>query len=51
MKSHNNVEFIECKSYNTARRRALWASAIMKVEGGFLAFAYVTDYCVAKNQK
>lgn len=43
--------FLECRSYNTARRRCPWAAVIVKVEGGFIAFEFVTDYITWKNQK
>jgi hypothetical protein len=43
--------FIECKSRATAKRRAPWATKIMRVEGGFIAFESFDDYRTAKNQK
>ena len=42
---------IECKTRKTAIRRAPWAAKIVKVEGGYMAFEYVTDYEVWKNQQ
>jgi hypothetical protein len=43
--------FIECKSRNTAVRRAPWASKVIKVTGGYLAFESVDDYRNWRNQK
>lgn len=45
------AEFIECATYRTAYNRALWASRMMKVAGGFIAFESIADYDIAKNQK
>ena len=42
------MEIIECKCRKTANRRAPWAAAFMKVEGGFMAFESYTDYKTAK---
>ncbi len=44
-------KFIECASRATAYRRAPWASIVMKVCGGFMAFESIADYNTAKNQK
>lgn len=44
-------EFVECRSYKTAKRRCPWAAVIMRVEGGFYAFESVVDYQTAKRQK
>lgn len=44
-------QFIECKSYGTAKKQALWAAKIVKVEGGYIAFESVTDYETWKRQK
>jgi len=44
-------EFIICKTRKTAINRAPWASIIIKVDGGYLAFESITDYAVWKNQK
>lgn len=43
--------FIECKSRSTAVKQAPWASKIVKVEGGYLAFEDITDYETWKKQK
>ena len=43
--------FIECGSYNTAKRRAPWAQVIMKVTAGYIAFENYADYLTAKKQK
>jgi|DEB0MinimDraft_4_1074332.scaffolds.fasta_scaffold129381_2 hypothetical protein len=45
------TKFIECASRKTAHRRAPWAAKITKVEGGFMAFEYVSDFHVWKGQK
>lgn len=45
------TEFIECSTYRTAYNRAPWASRVMKVCGGFIAFESIADYQTAKNQK
>lgn len=45
------TEFIECADYRTAYRRAPWASRVMKVSGGFIAYESITDYDNAKRQK
>ena len=44
-------EFVECKSYATAKHRCPWAALIVRVEGGFLAFESVADYKTWKGQK
>lgn len=43
-------EFVECKSYKTAKRRCPWAAVIMRVEGRFHAYESVEDYKTAKRQ-
>jgi len=45
------TQFIECACRKTASRRAPWAAKITKVDGGFRAFEYVSDFYVWKNQK
>lgn len=45
------TEFIECKSYSTAKRLAPWAAVISKVCGGFIAYEFMTDYATARHQK
>lgn len=44
-------EMIECKTRETAKRRAPWAAKIVKVEGGYMAFESVNDYETWKRQK
>jgi hypothetical protein len=44
-------QFIDCKTYETAYRRAPWACAVAKVAGGFLAFESSTEYYNWKKQK
>lgn len=48
---NDKVEIIECKTRKTAWRRAPWAAKIVKVEGGFLAFATLTDFTIWRKQK
>ena len=44
--------FIEnCKTAKEAREKATWAAKVVKVEGGYMAFEYMTDYTTWKNQK
>lgn len=43
-------QFIECATYKTAYNRAPWASRVMKVCGGFIAYESITDYETAKQQ-
>jgi hypothetical protein len=45
------VKFIECKSRSTAIRRCPWAAKIARVCGGFMAFEFITDFEIWKNQK
>ena len=42
---------IICKTRKTAVKRATWASKIVKVEGGYMAFESWDDYKIWKNQK
>lgn len=44
-------QFIDCSTYRTAYKRAPWASRVMKVCGGYIAFESWSDYYTAKNQK
>lgn len=44
-------ELILCASRSTARRRAPWAAAICKCEGGFLAFESSADAMTWKAQR
>lgn len=46
-----NVEMIECKSRETAKRKAPWAARVAKVFGGYLAFESIADYETWKRQK
>jgi hypothetical protein len=43
--------FIPCKTRKTAKKKAPSAAKIVKVEGGYLAFEFYTDYEIWKNQK
>lgn len=44
-------EFIQVRTRATAVRRAPWAAVIIKVDGGYLAFASVTDAMTWRNQR
>jgi hypothetical protein len=44
-------QFIDCKTYRTAYKRAPWACAVCKVSGGFWAFESADDYSKFKGQK
>ena len=45
-------EFLEgCKTAKEAREKATWASKVVKVEGGYIAFEFMSDYSTWKNQK
>ncbi len=44
--------FIEgCKTAKEAKEKATWASKVVKVEGGYMAFEFMSDYTTWKNQK
>ena len=44
-------QFLEVTSMAKAKKIATWASKIVKVEGGYMAFESWTDYQTWKNQK
>jgi hypothetical protein len=44
-------ELIICKARKTAVKKAPWASKIVKVDGGYMAFEGWDDYNTWKNQK
>jgi hypothetical protein len=44
-------QFIQCKTYKTAYKKAPWACAVCKANGGFWAFESSTDYLTFKGQK
>ena len=45
-------EFLEgCKTAKEAREKATWASKVVKVEGGYIAFEFMSDFSTWKNQK
>ena len=43
--------FIEAKTARSARKAAPWAAVIIKVEGGYLAFATTTDAETWRRQR
>lgn len=43
--------FIECRTYQTAKRRFPWAAVIVRVEGGFMAFSTTDEYMTWQRQK
>ena len=45
------TQFIETESRKKAINECPWASKLMKVCGGYIAFESVEDYRIAKNQK
>ena len=45
------TQHIDCASRSTAKRRAPWAAVIARVEGGYRAFEYVSDYAAWRSQK
>jgi len=44
-------QFIECKTYRTAYKRAPWACAVARATGGFWAFESADDYANWKKQR
>lgn len=44
------IEFVECRSRSTAKRRCSWAAVIARVDGGYRAFESVEDYRTWRNQ-
>ena len=45
-------EFLEgCKTVKEAKEKATWAAKVVKVEGGYMAFEFMTDYTTWINQK
>lgn len=45
------MRFLDCKTRKQATAMAPWAYKIIKVEGGYLAFATADDYKTAMMQK
>ena len=45
------IKFVECKERKTAWEKCPWASVVVKVEGGFMAFESHTDYSTWISQK
>ena len=44
-------EFLEgCKTAKEAKEKATWAAKVVKVEGGYMAFEFMTDYTTWINQ-
>lgn len=44
-------QFIEAKTRRQATRIAPWAAEVIKCEGGYMAFEYVSDADTWRNQK
>jgi len=42
---------LQVASRKEAVNEAPWAAKIVKVEGGYMCFEYISDYQVWKNQK
>ena len=50
--SEKMKEFIEgCKTAKEAKQKASWAAKVVKVEGGYMVFEFMSDYTTWKNQK
>jgi hypothetical protein len=45
------TEMIEAKSAKAARKAAPWAAKVVKVQGGYIAFASVADYETWRRQR
>jgi len=43
-------EFVETNNIEEAKAECLWASEIVEVEGGFMAFESVNDFEIWNNQ-
>lgn len=43
--------FLQVQTLEEAKEAAPWAARIVKVEGGYVAFRYVTDEKIWKDQK
>jgi hypothetical protein len=43
--------FIACKKRKTAEKRAPWASFIAKCDGGYMAFEFMSDYDLWRNEQ
>ena len=45
-------EFLEgCKTAKEVREKATWAAKVVKVEGGYHAFEFMSEYTTWQNQK
>lgn len=44
-------KFIECTTRYQAKKAATWAAKIVKVDGGFMAFEFISEWENWKNQK
>ena len=44
-------QFLQVVDRRTAWRHAPWASRITKVEGGFMAFESIADFCLWRRTK
>ena len=51
MNKPQQIQFIETESRYKAKKNAPWACIIIKVEGGYKAFALINDYNDWRNQK
>lgn len=40
-----------CKTKKEALEKASWATKVVKVDGGYMAFEFMSDYTTWKNQK
>ena len=51
MTTNPTIAHIDATTRKAAKQQALWAAKICKVDGGYLAFATLTDFAVWKGQK
>ena len=47
----NSIWFVDAKTLKEAKKVAPEATKLVKVFGGYMAFATLTDYEIWKNQK
>ncbi len=40
-----------CKTAKEAKQKASWAAKVVKVEGGYIVFEFMSDYATWQNQK
>ncbi len=40
-----------CKTVKETKQKASWAAKVIRVEGGYMAFEFMSDYFTWQNQK